>query len=689
MKRDLKVVLVTLLVALMTLQTGTVLGQKKNESKPLTWNFADTDIAKVIEAVAEFTGKNFDIDPKVQGKVNLVMTTDVPPELAYEILEAILASRGFALVPVVGGNLVRVIPAPDAVTAPIPTTVGKAAPGEAYENLITQVLPVQFAQATDLGAVLDQLKSQVGRIQAYAPANLLIITDRASQVKRLADIVDTIDVPGFEEQWEIIPLKYQSADLLAQEILEVLSEEASALAAGQRTAAPAAPVPRPRTIVRRTPEAAEIVGAPRTALRIIADTWTNSLIVVAIESMMVKVKTLIAQLDVPTAFEEGNVHVYEVKNADVEEIQSALGELVSTGGAAAARQPGQPPAASGQVEAFEKEVRISIFKPTNRLIITASPRDWTVIQGLLEQLDMPERQVYVEAVIMEVTISDDVTVGVDLAAIDEDDFIAASTYGDLANLLIQGPLGFTGGLAGVVDGDMAITDPLTGETIVVPKIPALLTAIQTVTDLDILAAPALVTTDNTEAEIHVGQDVPFISGSARPLAQEAISPTIYSSVNREKVGITLTVEPQISEGDYVKLKVQVTVSDTIASDVGIDPNIAGPTLSVAEVTNTAIIRDGYMGIIGGLIRQKKSQSRSQVPILGDIPILGWFFGKRGTVNEKRNLVVILTPHIVRESEDLDALTRKHQEEYEQGKWQMRQELNFWRRAFKKEKLDKR
>ena len=294
MKRDLKVVLVTLLVALMTLQTGTVLGQKKNESKPLTWNFADTDIAKVIEAVAEFTGKNFDIDPKVQGKVNLVMTTDVPPELAYEILEAILASRGFALVPVVGGNLVRVIPAPDAVTAPIPTTVGKAAPGEAYENLITQVLPVQFAQATDLGAVLDQLKSQVGRIQAYAPANLLIITDRASQVKRLADIVDTIDVPGFEEQWEIIPLKYQSADLLAQEILEVLSEEASALAAGQRTAAPAAPVPRPRTIVRRTPEAAEIVGAPRTALRIIADTWTNSLIVVAIESMMVKVKTLIA-----------------------------------------------------------------------------------------------------------------------------------------------------------------------------------------------------------------------------------------------------------------------------------------------------------------------------------------------------------------------------------------------------------
>jgi len=312
-----------------------------------------------------------------------------------------------------------------------------------------------------------------------------------------------------------------------------------------------------------------------------------------------------------------------------------------------------------------------------------------VKEGLLEQLDMPERQVYVEAVIMEVTISDDVTVGVDLAAIDEDDFIAASTYGDLANLLIQGPLGFTGGLAGVVDGDMAITDPLTGETIVVPKIPALLTAIQTVTDLDILAAPALVTTDNTEAEIHVGQDVPFISGSARPLAQEAISPTIYSSVNREKVGITLTVEPQISEGDYVKLKVQVTVSDTIASDVGIDPNIAGPTLSVAEVTNTAIIRDGYMGIIGGLIRQKKSQSRSQVPILGDIPILGWFFGKRGTVNEKRNLVVILTPHIVRESEDLDALTRKHQEEYEQGKWQMRQELNFWRRAFKKEKLDKR
>ncbi len=688
MRTYLKVVLVTLLVGLITMQTGTVVAQKKNQPKPLTWNFVDTDIAKVIEAVAEFTGKNFDIDPKVQGKVNLVMVTEIPPDLAYEILEAILGSRGFALVPVVGGNLIRVVPATDAVTAPIPTAVGKEAPAVAYENLITQVLPVQFAQATDLASVIEPLKSQVGRIQAYAPANLLIITERASQVKRLVDIVDTIDVPGFEEQWEIIQLKYQSADLLAQEILDVLSEEATALAAGQRVATPAAPVPRPRTIVRGTPQAAEIVGAPRTPLRIIADTWTNSLIVVAVESMMVKVKKLIAELDVPTRFEEGNVHVYNVRNANAEEIQKALESLISAT-AGAARQPGQPAAVPGQVEAFEKEVRISIYKPTNKLIITASPRDWNVLAALLEQLDVPERQVYVEAVIMEVTITDDVTVGVDLAAIDEDDFIAASTYGNLANLITRGPLAFTGGLAGVVDGDMEITNPTTGETIIVPKIPALLTAIQTVTDLDILAAPALVTTDNTEAEIHVGQDVPFIMGTARPLAQEAISPTIFSSVSRQKVGITLTVEPQISEGDYVKLKVKVTVSDTIKSDVGIDPNISGPTLSIAEVTNTAIIRDGYMGIIGGLIRQKSARTRSQVPILGDIPILGWFFGTRGRLEEKRNLVVILTPHIVRESDDLDALTRKHREEYEQGKWQMRQELNFWRRVFKKEKLDKR
>lgn len=707
MKAPLKTLVVTLISGLILMQLGPAFCQKNNNAKPFSWNFTDTDLIKIIEAVAQYTGKNFDVDPAIKGKATIIMNEDIAPELAYQILESILSTRGYMLVPAVDGNLIKVVPSADAAGSPVPTGVVGAERIAPYENVVTQIVPVKYGQASDLASVLDTLKSKDSRIQAYVPANVLIITEKGSQLKRLLNILETIDVAGFEEGFEIIPLKYQSAELLAMEIMDVLSEEAEALAAGQRrTAATMPPSARmaARTIRTSAPVAAEIVGAARTPLRIIPDTWTNSLIVVAVESMMVKVKRLIEHLDVETPFEEGNLHSYSVKNADVEEIESALSSLISAAGAGGARRtqqaPGQPPAAASTIEAFEKEVRISVYKPTNTLLVVASPRDWKLLETLLEQLDVPERQVYVEAVIMEVLISDDTTVGVDMAAIGEDDFIAASTFGNLANAIIGGPLAFTGatgGYAGVLDGTMEITvptfDPTTGmitgsTTQTVNKVPVLLTAIQTVTDVDILSAPALLTTDNEQSRIHVGQEVPVTTGSIQSLSQQAITPSVYSQVAREPVGVTLTVEPQISEGDYVKLKVTVEVSDTIESDIGIDPNTAGPTFRVAEIENTIVIRDGYTAIIGGLMIVKSEDSRSQVPILGDIPILGFFFRQRGQVESKRNLVVLLTPHIVKSGEELDELTARHLDEYELKKLEMRRDLDFWRKVFKKEERSK-
>ncbi len=721
MKAPLKILMVTLVLGLIMMQFGPAFCQKKNDPKPFNWNLTDTDLIKVIEAVAQFTGKNFDVDPEIKGKVTIIMNEDIAPELAYPILESILSTRGYALVPAVDGNLIKVVPSIDAAGSPVPTGVAGAERIEPYENIITQIVPVKYGQASDLAAVLDALKSKDSRIQAYVPANVLIITERASQLKRLVNILDTIDVPGFEEGFEIIRLKYQSADILAVEIMEVLSEEATALAAGQRVAPATVPpsVRAARTIRARTEEAAEIVGAALTPLRIVPDAYTNSLIVVAVESMMIKVKKLIEQLDVETPFEEGNLHVYIVQNADVLELLDALESLISGAGGrttgAGRQQPGQPGVPGGAVEAFAKEVRLSAYEPTNALLVTASPQDWKILQKVLEQIDVPERQVYVEAVIMEVGITDGVTVGVDLAALGEEDFLAASTFGDLANLMVQGPLGFTGGLAAVIRSNIDITNPLTGETISVPRVPVLLTAIQTVTDLEVLSAPTLLTTKTSAMRgmtyggddrmgpggtiggggglrgargmgsgITVGKDVPIIRGSARPLAQEAISPTLYNTIDRRQVGVVLEVAPHIIAEDYIKLQIRVEVSDTIPSDVGIDPNISGPTFSVSEINDTVVIRDGYMGIIGGLMSQTADMTRTQVPILGDIPILGFFFRKKTQTQEKRNLVVIITPHIIESGEELEELTARHREEYDFQKLEMRKDLAFWRKVFKKE-----
>ncbi|MCK5558368.1 MAG: hypothetical protein KAJ01_08320, partial [Candidatus Hydrogenedentes bacterium] len=191
MKAPLRIVLITLVSGLIMSQFGAVYCQNKNTPKPFNWNFKDTDLDKVIEAVSEYTGQNFEFDPQtLKGKVTLITNTAIPPDLAYQILEAILSSRGYALVPVIEDNLIKVVPAAEAVSAPIPTEVGKE-PGkiQPYQNMVTQIVPVEFAEASDLVSVLNSLRSGVGRVDAYAPANLLIITERASLVKRLVGIV--------------------------------------------------------------------------------------------------------------------------------------------------------------------------------------------------------------------------------------------------------------------------------------------------------------------------------------------------------------------------------------------------------------------------------------------------------------------------------------------------------------------
>ncbi len=666
-----------------------------------TFNFKDAQLREIIEAIGALTGKNFQIDDTVKGTVTLITNTPIPAELAYEVLESILQAQGYGLVPSVDGNIIRVVQTRKAMSGNIPTGVGAEKTAiEGYERFQTQLVPIQFGDASEISQVVSSLMAQdEGSVNVYAPTNTVIITTTVTNLRRLLDIIRQIDVPGFEQQIWIRTLEYARAADLATELDQIFGEQ-------QRAGAQARSRPQVRPVVRRpgsptarTASQPGIVGAEPT-MRIVPDERTNSLIVVATQSMINRISDLIDKLDTSTAFEEEYLHFYPLLNADAKQVADMLNQVTS------GVQPRRGTKAGAQQQAelqpFEREVNIVAYEVTNSLLILASPEDYEVLKKIIENLDVLQSQVWVEAVILEVTVTDGFEVGVDVSALYEDDVAAGSafgTYAALANALAGGPAALpAGGVVGILNGTQTIdvevvVDQETGQTarqsIVVPDIPAVLTALQTVTDVDVLSAPQLLTADNVESKIVVGQEVPFITGTARPLSQSAQYTSVFSQIRRQDVGITLNVTPQISEGDYVNLTLQVTNSAVSEPPPGTDVNVVGPTLSKSEIKNQIVIQDGHTAVLGGLMSRNESTGRSKVPYLADIPLLGFFFRRTSTTNNRRNLVVFITPTIVKTGEQLAELSKTKRSIYDETRINSLTSQDYLRRFFKKIKRPKR
>jgi len=665
-----------------------------------TFNFKEADLYEIIEAVSALTGKNFQLDStvKAKGKVTLITHTPIEPDLAYEVLESILQQQGFALVPTVDGNIIRVVQTRKAITSDIPTGVGPDGETiEGYERFQTQLVPIMYGEASEISQVVTNLIAQdEGNVNVYAPTNTIIITTTVSNLRRLLDIIRQIDVPGFEQKIEIYTLEYARAGEISSEIEQVFGEQGATRSATRSTA--------PRqvrsigTAARaraRTPST--IIGTEVT-MRIVPDERTNSLIIVAAQTMIDDVVSLIKRLDTSTAFEEENLHVYPLLNADAQEVAGILSELTS---GVQPRRGGQAGGAQqqAQIQPFEREVNIVAYEVTNVLLIMASPEDYAVLKAIIDKLDVLQNQVWIEAVILEVTVNDGYEVGVDVSALFEEDVVAGSafgTYASLANALVGGPAALpSGGVVGILDHDHnvgTLVNPETGEIVEIPYIPAVITAMQTVTDVDVLSRPQLLTADNVESSIVVGQDVPFITGSSRGLNQSVGAgqyASVFSQIRRQDVGITLKVTPQISEGEYVKLELQVTNSSVASPAPGIpDANIAGPTLSKSEITNQIVIQDGHTAVLGGLMSKSDSTGRSKIPILGDVPLLGFLFRRTSTTDLKRNLVIFITPTIVKTGEQMAQLSEEQRTMYDESKAETLTSHNYLRRIFKKVKLQK-
>ncbi len=658
-------------------------------------DFQAQKLSEVIAAIGPMVGKNFLLDQTVgEQPVTLITHAAIPADMVMPIFEAVLNTYNFKLVETADGNLMKIVPL-DQGKEQAPLIMDQGVVPEGFENYQFQVVQIKHAAATEVSQLLTEVGSKEAKVTVYERTNMLLLYGTSASIRKMLQLIEQVDSPGFDEVVEFFTLEFTRAEVIAEQITKVLmGDEAQAGgggAPGQPTAQPVVrqptPVARPTRPGSTTGGAAatqQVIGTQALTLRITPDERLNALIVVASLPLMERVRDLIDKLDTPTPPDSNNIHVRQLLHADAEAVQETLQQLIggssgsprtgtggqsarpgaNTGGNAGGASAASAAGATGDVQLFEKSVNIAMYEKTNALMIVASPQDYKLLDSIIAEIDKPSRQVHVEAIIMEVGIGDRFKLSVETAGLTANDYFALNNIAQLANVLQSGPLASldSGDVTniGIIDGTTEISFPdEAGGTVTqeVPNVPLLLTALESLTALDVISRPSLITVDNEEASLVDGQDVPIPTGSQRSLdGGTGTNNSVFTTTQREEIGVKLTVTPQISEGDYVFLDLETEVSRPIQSSVGIDPNSTGITLSLSKIVNKVVVRDGSTGILGGLLSEGTDRLRSQTPILGDIPLIGSLFGRKDYQRTKRNLVVLITPTIVKESIDLERLT---------------------------------
>ena len=567
-----------------------------------TVNWKDADIRQVVEAVSAVTGKNFILDPRVTGRVTLLSPTPLGPDALYEAFLSILQVHGY--VAVESGDLVKIIP--DATARQFPSrlgTDGAAGP----DDMATSVVQLRNVGATQLVPILRPLIPQYGHLVAHAGSNMLIISDRAANVTRMLSIVRRIDQAS-DEDIEVIPLQHASASEIVR-IMTALTQTARG------------------------------DGAPVTT-SLVADARTNSVLIGGDRNERLRLRTLIAHLDTPLE-EGGDTQVRYLRYADSEDLSTKLqqhftGQMQATAGQAA----GASPSMDG--------ISVWADTQTNAIVVNAPPKMMRSLMQIVDKLDIRRAQVLVEAIIVEVTVDQKNELGVTWAieGSGTDAPIAVTNFPGFMNGVVQLGSAASGGGTGDPTG-------LIGEGITMGvgrisdsgiSFAAVLRALEGDADTNIISTPSVVTTDNEEATLNVGQEVPFVTGSfSNTGGSGAINP--FQTVQRQQVGVKLAITPQINEGNSMLLNISQEISSIASSSSGAVDLVTNQRI----VETTVIVDDGQILVLGGLLEDVLRESVQSVPVLGKIPLLGNLFRSRKTEKVKTNLMIFIRPTILRDS----------------------------------------
>ena len=665
---------------------------------------SEMDVQDLIQTISEITGQNFILDESVKGKkVTVIAPGGFKKENAMRLFETILSLNGFSVVKKEGTNII--VPKRDIKITSIPTEIGTEL-GESSDSFITRLIQLKNIQASEAANILKPLISREGDIVVYPATNTLIIVETVDNLNRILKIIENLDV---ETEIEFIKIHNADAAEVAAKLVEIFggtaSSKSSAPAQAQQSQRQSATRTRSLPGSENRSEAPAITSQSTTetsavGFKVITDERTNSLIVISYPDDMKKIKAVIEILDVETAEPEEGIYVIRVLNADAESIVAVLASLFGGGGARTGLGADRNQRTSGfgsdsglgssttgigsntstsrqaiergvgsssAVVAETDELRVTSDPSTNSIIFIGSRRDYETIKEVIEELDVRRKQVFVEAAILEVSLDKIRSFGTNLSI---GFTVNGDTLGFGGTILPGVPsllgvaadpeasvnvLGSLSGLfLGVVGQEVDVDG--SGPIPPIPSFTALFQALTSLTDVNVLSTPSIITTDNEPAEIIVADVIPFPTGST-----VGDSGVTVQTIQREPVGIRLSIVPQISEGDFLNLNILTEVSAIRQAPVqGLNTAEFGIATTTRTADSSVVVKNGQTIVIGGLVQDRESVIQNRVPVLGNIPVLGNLFKFKQRESQKINLMILLTPRIVENEQDMQRILEERQ-----------------------------
>lgn len=625
----------------------------KSVTGPVTVTFKpEMEVKDLVTWAMGFTCKSFLLDPRIVTtgrKLSLIVPDQLSAKDAYEVFLLGLSTVGLTVVP--RGRVLRIVEAAAAKREAL--AVHRAVPGDS-EQMVRVVIRPSYAQPEALRQAFTALKSDAGDVAVIG--SLLLVTDYSSVLTGMMSLKKLVDVPAGTEGIYTIAVRNSDAAKLAAMLTSMFaaSPAAPAMHGGRQPAAAAEPA------------ASDLVPS-----KILVDERTNTLVLSASEPAYQRAKALVERIDIAVDLDGGSsIHAYQLSSAVAEELAQTLTRAITgdagpqrpaqpqrtTTGSTPAASPAQPAPAAAPLDglgaALHGSVRVVPDKATNKLLIVSSARDFGVLKGVIRALDEPRRQVYIEAMILEVDVSNGSELGGSFHGGAQSSSSSGLAFGSaqlgglssatLAEQLKSDgglPLGFLGGLFG------PLTQTALGVSI--PSYGVLFQALATRSTTNILSMPSLIAVDNEEAKSKIGENIPYIKGT---LPSSAGSETLTTNVDRQPLDLELNIKPHISANNTVLLEIKHS-----AGDIKSDNSSLGPTWTTRSVETRVVVRDQQTVLIGGLMQDRDSRSESKVPLLGDLPLLGHLFKSTTTNKKKTNLLILLTPYIIKDHSDLEKI----------------------------------
>ncbi|MGA3281890.1 MAG: type II secretion system secretin GspD [Smithella sp.] len=601
--------------------------KKEDSKKYVTIDFDNVDIGVLVKFVSELTGKNFIIDDKVKGKVTVISPKKIPVSDVYKVFLSVLEVNGFTVVP--AGNMIKIVPASLAREKSVETRI-KNEPGAPDDRMVTQIVSLERANPDEIKRVLDPIISKSSSVISYPPAGILVITDYLSNIKRLQEIILSLDVEGAGDQISYIPLKNASASEVVKSLTAIYQQR----------------------------------QAKTTAIKFVADSRTNSIIILASVADTESVHKLIAMMDKDVPRGDSNIQVYYLQNSVAEDLAKVLNSIKDSSTAAAANTAASAAGAQKAVApVISKNVQVVPDKATNTLVIMAEREDYKVLENIIKQLDVPRAMVYIEALIMEVNANKDFQLGVEWRGMKQVNdttgaFIGSGGAGTSTNpgaysiidSIVTPATSTTSTTSTTFPNGFSLGVLGTGITIggiTFPTIGAVIQAYKTDQDVSILSTPQIMTLDNEDAEINVGENVPYITQQQSSTTSTAVN---YNTYEYKDVGVIMDITPHINQENFIRLKISLQSTKLTSAATS-----TTPTTLKRTAKTTTVVKDNETIVMGGLVGDSTEDDVYRVPLLGDIPFLGWLFRTHSNTREKTNMYVFLTPHIVRTKQDADKI----------------------------------